>query len=67
MSVAYYITKEDGSRLITCLPVGLDQSDFIDITPIGSMYRVFLDTKTGKKHDCKEYHAKYVELLNSCQ
>lgn len=45
---------EFGPRV--CLPYDIDRSNFIDITPIGSDWKIFLDTKTGTIHDCSIYY-----------
>lgn len=50
-------------RPVTCLPVGIDKSDFIDATPFGSAFRKFIDAKTGIEHDCEKYYREYLKSV----
>ena len=50
----FNITHDPDTGMSTCLPAGLDTSNFIDASVLGSRWRIFYDTKTGKRHDCAE-------------
>ncbi len=41
--------------LVTFLPADLDRSELVDVTRIGDRFRRFIDTRTGRTHDCAEY------------
>ena len=45
----------------SCLPYGIDASNFIDITAIGDGWRKYMDTSTGRIHDGEEY----AKLMNN--
>ena len=45
----------------TCFPSGLKTNCFVDITTIGDFWKTYLDTETGEKHSCYEYHKEYLE------
>lgn len=50
------IFEVDLSRLPkTCFPVSFDRSSLIDISCVGDEWAKFLDTKTNKTIDCKEW------------
>jgi len=46
---------------IMFLPADLDRTNLSDITAIGDQYRRYLDQKTGKIHDCREYYETYMQ------
>lgn len=40
---------------IRLLPAGTDESDLIDVTPVGALFAKFVRRSTGKVVDCEEY------------
>ncbi|SOD15943.1 hypothetical protein [Nitrosomonas ureae] len=46
----------------SCLPAGMDKSNFRDITRRGDQWKRYLDVETGKEHDCSEYFAESQRL-----
>lgn len=52
----------DSSTVVpSFLPTGVrDTSSFMDITTIGSSFKVYLDTKTGDIHDGNKYYEDYL-------
>lgn len=40
----------------TCLPANLQADDLIEVACIGDEWTKFIDTKTGKVHDCADYY-----------
>ena len=59
----YEINKS--GRVPTCFPARLDTSEFIDITTAGDTWAKFLDTATGKVHDCADYYDAAMKQLES--
>ena len=55
MMTRFIITHEVDTGMSTCLPAGLDTANLQDISVVGKRWRIFLDTKTGQRHDCNEY------------
>ena len=52
----------DGPPPHKILPFGMDESDLIDATPVGAMYRVFINQRTGEILDGGKF-ARYAEEL----
>lgn len=57
-----FIISSNGARK-SCFPVGLNTAYFVDITCVSDEWQKYLDTNTGKVHDCAEYYKMYLETL----
>ncbi len=52
----FVIVDRGLDRPKTCLPVDLKTHDLIEVSTIGSAWARFIDSATGKEHDCAEYY-----------
>lgn len=48
---------------VSVLPTGVDSSNLIDMTEIGSRFRTYINPRTGEIHDCAVYHQQLVEFV----
>lgn len=46
---------DHGTMPPTCFPVGMDQSNLVNVSRVGDSWARFIDTATGKEVDCAEY------------
>lgn len=42
------------------LPAYLDPTELIDVTCVGAKFRVYVDPRTGERHDGAEYHRQFM-------
>lgn len=54
MNDGAYWTIEHG-KPPACYPTAIDRTHWVDITPVGAPFKVFLDVSTGVTHDGAEY------------
>ena len=54
---------EPGITRRVCLPLELDPDFLVEITPLGHDWKVYVDTRTNKVHDCAKHWDKLLNVL----
>lgn len=48
--------RQLGAPPVVFLPADLDMSNCVDVTCVGDYYAKYMNTMTGRVHDCKKYY-----------
>lgn len=47
-----------------CLPVDLAREDLVDITPVGTHWKLYMEESTGKVHDSEAYWKQLLAITS---